>query len=57
MYRIYIQEESQTMELNINGNLTINNMIANLQRDGQKNQVLTHNNKTLEGREKIKDKL
>ena len=37
MYKIYIKGESQIRELNINKNLTINNMIANLQEDGETN--------------------
>ena len=37
MYKIYIKGESQIRELNINKNLTINNMLANLQEDGETN--------------------
>ena len=32
-------------------------MIANLQEEGQRDQVLIYNNKTLNGLEKIKDSL
>ena len=55
MYKIFIQEDSQAMELNINGNLTINNLIANLQSDGHETKYIIYNNKMLRGGGKIKD--
>ena len=44
-----------TKHININKNLTINNMLVNLKEEGYRDQVLTYNYKILDGLDKIKD--
>ena len=57
MYRISIETIDGRQEITINKNLTINNIIASLQLDSGKEQVLTYKNQPLHGRERIKDTL
>ena len=47
MYKIIVEKEQGRMEININKNLTINNLIANLLDKKQMGQVLTLNNTIL----------
>ena len=47
MYKIIVEREQGRMETNINKNLTINNLIANLMDKEQMGQVLTLNNAIL----------
>ena len=57
IYKIFIERAQGMIEININKNLKINNILANLQDDGIMDNVLIHNNQTLHGGEKIKDTL
>ena len=57
LYKIFIERAQGRIEITINKNLTINNILANLQDDGIMDYVLIHNNQTLHGGEKIKDAL
>ena len=47
MYKIIVEWEQGRMEININKNLTINNLIANLQEEEQIGKALTLNNTRL----------
>ena len=49
MYKIIVEREQGRMEININKNLTINNLIANLMDKEQMEQVPTLNNVILLG--------
>ena len=57
MYRIRIETIDGRQEITINKNLTINNIIASLQLDLSKEQVLTYEDQPLQGGEIIKDTL
>ena len=57
MYRIIVESEHGKIEININKNLTINNIIASLELDLNNGEVLTYKGRTLKGGEKIKDAL
>ena len=47
MYKIIVEWEQGRREININKNLTINNLTVNLQDEEQVGKVLTHNNARL----------
>ena len=47
MYKIIVEWEQGRREININKNLTINNIIVNLQDEEQVGKVLTLNNARL----------
>ena len=47
MYRIIVEREQGRIEININKNLTINNLLANLQDKEKMGHVLTSNNTRL----------
>ena len=57
MYRIIVEQDQGRREININKNLTINNLLANLQDKEQTDLILIHNSSRLQGWEKIIDKL
>ena len=55
MYRIFIEGLKDKQEININKNLTIDNIIASLQKDIWIDYYITFNSRKLNGLDKIKD--
>ena len=49
MYKIIVEWEQGRREININKNLTINNLTVNLQDEEQVGKILTFNNARLYG--------
>ena len=57
MYSISIETNDGRQEITINKNLTINNIIASLELDPNREEVLTYKGLPLQGEGKIKDAL
>ena len=55
MYKIFIEGLKERQVININKNLTVNNILANLKQSTLNDYYIVHNDCKLEGQETIKD--